>query len=111
MILYCYLDGLYTVATVISSNEIKCNIKAFPLLSVKVSYPLWVTVNKIDFHGPLEILFVPEIVIMNFDPKISSINEPFFTIEVNATNIVNSGGLECSLDSKKAYAIKFITNT
>lgn len=108
--MYCLLDGLYTIATVNSANEITCSVKAYPLLATKVSHLLWVTINKIDFHGPIEILFVPEIVILNFEPKISSINEPYFTIEVNATNIVNTGSLECSLDSKKAYAIKFISS-
>lgn len=61
VVLYCFLDGLYTVATVISKNEAKCSVKVYPLLTVKETHFLWLTVNKIDFHGPIEILFVPEI--------------------------------------------------
>ncbi len=82
----------------------------YPLLTVKETHFLWLTVNKIDFHGPIEILFVPEILIIDFEPKISSVNEPYFTIEVNATNMVNTGYLECSLNDKKAYAIKFMSS-
>jgi hypothetical protein len=72
--MYCYLDGEYSEATIIDHNFLTCPVKAYNSLTTQLYKEIFLTLNKVDFVGPLTIGFVPEILVETFIPKVSSIN-------------------------------------
>ncbi len=109
--LYCQVDGVTYVATVVSSKELRCNLPSYSVSDI-TTVSVSVSVDLAATYGSLTLTIFPQLQLVSVTP--SSVSEYTRDLFVNVTvsgGFVNTPGLQCIVGESAALLAMYNSKT